>query len=53
MKISKVLSTVAILLGLMICQASAETWISTWAAPAYARVDQPAQTLSAAAQAFP
>ena len=53
MKISKVFSTAAILLGLMICQASAETWISTWAAPAYARVDQPAQTLSAAAQAFP
>ena len=33
--------------------ALAETWISTWAAPAFARTDQPAQTLSATAQAFP
>ena len=30
-----------------------ERWVSTWAAPAVARVDQPAQALSAAAQAFP
>jgi lysophospholipase L1-like esterase len=30
-----------------------ERWIPTWAAPDVARVDQPAQTLSAAAQAFP
>ena len=28
-------------------------WIATWAAPAVARIDQPAQALSAAAQAFP
>ena len=28
-------------------------WISTWAAPAVARTDQPAQTLSSTAQAFP
>lgn len=28
-------------------------WISTWAAPPVVRVDQPAQALSAAAQAFP
>lgn len=33
--------------------ASAPRWISTWAAPAVARGDQPAQTLSAAAQAYP
>src|SRR4029078_10620827 len=31
----------------------AERWISTWAAPAVARTDQPAQTLSSAAQAYP
>src|SRR5215813_8932221 len=30
-----------------------EQWISTWAAPAVARTDQPAQTLSPAAQAYP
>ena len=30
-----------------------ERWIATWAAPAVARVDQPAQTLSAAALAYP
>ncbi|WP_198370527.1 SGNH/GDSL hydrolase family protein [Roseomonas rosulenta] len=30
-----------------------ERWIPTWAAPDVARVDQPAQTLSAAARAFP
>ena len=30
-----------------------ERWVSTWAAPAVVRVDQPAQTLSSAAQAFP
>ena len=30
-----------------------ERWIPTWAAPDVARVDQPAQTLSTAAQAFP
>ena len=30
-----------------------ENWISTWAAPAAARQDQPAQTLSAAALSFP
>ena len=30
-----------------------ERWITTWAAPAVARVDQPAQTLSAAALAYP
>ena len=30
-----------------------EHWISTWAAPAVARTDQPAQTLSSAAQAYP
>ncbi len=29
-----------------------QPWISTWAAPAVARTDQPAQTLSSAAQAF-
>src|SRR4029453_3964366 len=32
---------------------SSERWIATWAAPAVARVDQPAQTLAAAALAFP
>ena len=32
---------------------SPERWVSTWAAPPVARVDQPAQTLSATAQAFP
>ena len=30
-----------------------ERWIATWAAPAVARLDQPAQTLSAAALAYP
>jgi lysophospholipase L1-like esterase len=30
-----------------------QRWIATWAAPAVARLDQPAQTLSAAALAFP
>jgi len=30
-----------------------EHWISTWAAPAVARTDQPAQTLSSATQAYP
>jgi lysophospholipase L1-like esterase len=30
-----------------------QNWVSTWAAPAVARTDQPAQTLSSAAQAFP
>lgn len=30
-----------------------EHWISTWAAPPVARTDQPAQTLSSAAQAYP
>ena len=32
---------------------SSERWIATWAAPAVARVDQPAQTLSAAALTYP
>ena len=32
---------------------SPERWIGTWAAPAAARVDQPAQALSAAALAYP
>jgi lysophospholipase L1-like esterase len=32
---------------------SEERWISTWAAPAVARIDQPAQSLSAAALGFP
>lgn len=32
---------------------ASERWIATWAAPAVARVDQPAQTLSAAALAYP
>lgn len=31
----------------------AQSWISTWAAPAVARTDQPAQTLGSAAMAFP
>ncbi|MFN9960635.1 MAG: hypothetical protein ACK55I_46730, partial [bacterium] len=30
-----------------------ENWISTWAAPPVARVDQPAQSLSAAGQGCP
>lgn len=34
-------------------QPSAEPWISTWAAPPVARLDQPPGTLSAAAQGFP
>ncbi len=33
--------------------AEPDRWIPTWAAPDVARVDQPAQTLSPAAQAFP
>src|SRR5262249_45344060 len=49
--------TVAALLGEIagISQAASppENWISTWAAPAVARTDQPAQTLSPAAQAYP
>jgi len=46
--------TIAVLIFLgLTSQAVAETWISTWAAPAFARVDQPAQTLSASAQSFP
>lgn len=32
---------------------SPRPWVSTWAAPPAARIDQPAQALSAAAQAFP
>jgi lysophospholipase L1-like esterase len=43
--------------GPLLAQAGAaspsERWIATWAAPAVARVDQPAQTLSAAALAYP
>ncbi|WP_161993533.1 SGNH/GDSL hydrolase family protein [Muricoccus nepalensis] len=34
-------------------QPAPERWIPTWAAPDVARVDQPAQTLGAAALAFP
>ena len=46
--------TIAALIFLGITsQAVAETWISTWAAPPFARVDQPVQTLSALAQTFP
>jgi lysophospholipase L1-like esterase len=33
--------------------AAAQTWISTWAAPAVARNDQPPMALSAAGQAYP
>lgn len=32
---------------------ASERWIATWAAPAVARLDQPTQTLSAAALAYP
>ena len=53
MRTRYVLAAAAMILGGISCQVLAETWISTWAAPAFARVDQPAQTLSAAAQAFP
>src|SRR5689334_15288398 len=49
--------TVAALLGgitgLGQAASSPEHWISTWAAPAVARTDQPAQTLSPTAQAYP
>ena len=45
------------LLGAMVGTAPAasaqQPWISTWAAPPVARAEQPAQSLSAAAQAFP
>ena len=53
MKNSHALIVAAMILGGVSCNVAAQTWISTWAAPPYARVDQPAQTLSAAAQAFP
>ena len=53
MKIARTLSLLAMLTGAFMCQASAETWVSTWAAPAFARVDQPPQTLAAVAQTFP
>jgi hypothetical protein len=34
-------------------QSPPERWVPTWAAPDVARVDQPAGTLAASAQAFP
>ena len=53
MRALRALSIVAMFIFGGTSQAAPETWISTWAAPAFARVDQPAQTLSAMAQAFP
>jgi lysophospholipase L1-like esterase len=53
MRVLKALTFAAMIIWGVTSQAAAETWISTWAAPAFARVDQPAQTLSASAQAFP
>ena len=53
MRVLKALTVTALMVWGVTSQAAAETWISTWAAPAFARVDQPAQTLSASAQAFP
>lgn len=53
MRVLKALTVTALIIWGVTSQAAAESWISTWAAPAFARVDQPAQTLSASAQAFP
>ncbi|MEI6761532.1 MAG: SGNH/GDSL hydrolase family protein [Betaproteobacteria bacterium] len=53
MKKSWALAGTALILWGVICPVAAQTWISTWAAPAFARVDQPAQTLSPTARAFP
>ena len=57
MPVLPALIAATILLVGMPCLANAdsppERWVSTWAAPPVARVDQPAQTLSATAQAFP
>ena len=57
MPVLPALIATSILLVGMPCLANAdspsERWVSTWAAPPVARVDQPAQTLSAAAQGFP
>lgn len=53
MKASKALVVLSLLLGLIHCQVSAQNWISSWAAPAFARVDQAPQTLSALAQTYP
>jgi len=53
MKKSHALASAALILWGVICPVAAQTWISTWAAPAFARVDQPAQTLSSTARAFP
>jgi hypothetical protein len=57
MPVFRALIAATILLVGMPCLANADSppkrWVSTWAAPPVARVDQPAQTLSATAQAFP
>ena len=53
MRIAHALTVAAMFFFGITNQVAAETWISTWAAPAFARVDQPPQTLSATAQAFP
>lgn len=53
MRVVKTLTISVMLLLGVASQAASDHWISTWAAPAFARVDQPAQTLSATAQAFP
>ena len=53
MRTSHALSVAAMIFLGITTHVAAETWISTWAAPAFARVDQPSQTLSATAQAFP
>jgi len=53
MKNSHAWASAALILWGVICPVAAQTWISTWAAPAFARVDQPMQTLSPAARAFP
>ena len=57
MPVLLVLTVVAVLMGGITgagqAASSPERWIGTWAAPAAARVDQPAQTLPAAALAYP
>jgi lysophospholipase L1-like esterase len=57
MRVLLVLTVAAVLIGgvpgVGHAASSLERWIATWAAPAAARVDQPPQTLPAAALAYP
>jgi lysophospholipase L1-like esterase len=53
MRTPHALTTAAMIFAGITSHATAETWISTWAAPAIARVDQAPQVLSPTAQAFP